>query len=146
MDERGFTFFSNYQSRKGRELAENPHCSLTFPWAALERQVSVIGGVSKVSREESLEYFKMRPRGSRLGAWVSTQSNIIPDREFLEARLGEIELKHPGEDIPLPAYWGGYLVQPEEIEFWQGRPNRLHDRLRYRRQPDGSWRIERLSP
>jgi pyridoxamine 5'-phosphate oxidase len=143
---RGFSFFTNYDSRKGRELTENPRCALTFPWTALERQVTIIGAASKVSREESFEYFKLRPRGSRLGAWVSTQSHVIPSREYLEARLREVEAKYPGEEIPLPPYWGGYLVQPEEVEFWQGRPNRLHDRLRYKRQADGSWQIDRLSP
>jgi pyridoxamine 5'-phosphate oxidase len=146
VDQRGFAFFTNYESRKARELAENPHAALTFPWTELERQVTILGSVTKVSREESLEYFKLRPRGSRLGAWVSTQSTVIPGREYLEAKLGELEDKYPGEEVPLPPYWGGYLVVPDQIEFWQGRPNRLHDRLRYVRQADGGWRVERLSP
>jgi pyridoxamine 5'-phosphate oxidase len=146
VDQRGFTFFTNYESRKGREFAENPNAALSFPWTELERQVTVLGAVSKVSREESLEYFKLRPRGSRLGAWVSTQSQVIPDRKYLETRLQQLEAKYPGEEIPLPSYWGGYLVTPKQIEFWQGRPNRLHDRLRYTRNSDNSWRIERLSP
>ena len=145
-DKRGFTFFTNYESRKARELAENPRASTTFPWIALERQVVINGTVTKGSREEAAAYFKLRPRGSRLGAWVSTQSKVIPSRQFLEERLREVEAQYPGEDIPLPEYWGGYLLTPDEIEFWQGRPNRLHDRLRYSRQPNGAWRIERLSP
>jgi pyridoxamine 5'-phosphate oxidase len=146
IDQRGFTFFTNYESRKAHELAENPRCSLTFPWVALERQIVINGTVAKASRAEALEYFKLRPRGSRLGAWVSTQSTVIPNREFLEQKLREVESKYPDEDVPLPSYWGGYVVTPEEIEFWQGRPNRLHDRLRYVRQSNGPWRIERLSP
>jgi pyridoxamine 5'-phosphate oxidase len=146
VDDDGFTFFTNYESRKARELAANPHASLTFPWVALERQVIVSGTVSKTSRETSADYFKARPRGSRLGAWVSTQSSVIPGRKYLEDRLRELEAKHPGDDIPLPSYWGGYVLKPNEIEFWQGRPNRLHDRLRYTRQADQSWRIDRLSP
>ncbi len=146
VDRSGFTFFTNYESRKARELAENPHASLTFPWMALERQVIVSGAVSKASREKSADYFKMRPRGSRLGAWVSTQSKVIPDRKYIEERLRELEAEYPGEEVPLPPNWGGYVLRHDEIEFWQGRPNRLHDRLRYVRQPDSSWRIERLSP
>jgi pyridoxamine 5'-phosphate oxidase len=112
----------------------------------LERQVTIVGRASKVSREQSADYFRMRPRGSRLGAWVSTQSKVIPGREFLEGKLRELEARYPDEEVPLPPYWGGYLVAPDQIEFWQGRPNRLHDRLRYSRQPDHSWKIERLSP
>ena len=147
VDERGFSFFTNYESRKGRELSGNPRASLTFPWIALERQVCITGSVTKLSREESEAYFKLRPRGSRLGAWASPkQSEVVADRADLEARMRALEAKHPGEDIPLPPYWGGYLLAPTEIEFWQGRPSRLHDRLRYARQPDGSWKIERLSP
>jgi pyridoxamine 5'-phosphate oxidase len=142
----GFTFFTNYESRKGRELRENPRASATFPWLGLERQVIINGVVSKVSREISEDYFKLRPRGSRLGAWVSTQSKVIPSRKFLEERLTELESRYPGEEIPLPPYWGGYSLAPKEIEFWQGRPNRLHDRLRYTRQRDKFWKIERLSP
>ena len=146
VDGRGFVFFTNYSSRKGRELAKNPHASLTFPWHALERQVCVTGTISKVSREEAEAYFKLRPRGSRLGANVSRQSEVVPSRDVLERRLAELERQHPGDAIPMPAEWGGYVLAPEEIEFWQGRPNRLHDRLRYRRQPHEEWLIERLSP
>jgi pyridoxamine 5'-phosphate oxidase len=146
VDERGFVFFTNYSSRKGRELAENPHATLTFPWHALERQVCINGTVSKVSRDESETYFKLRPRGARLGANVSRQSEVVSNREFLERRLGQLDQQHPGEDIPMPADWGGYVLAPVEIEFWQGRPNRLHDRLRYRGRPGSTWVIERLSP
>jgi pyridoxamine 5'-phosphate oxidase len=146
VDARGFVFFTNYSSRKGRELTENPHASLTFPWHALERQVCVTGTIIKVSREEAEAYFKLRPRGSRLGANVSRQSEVVASREALERRLSELEQQHPGDDIPMPAEWGGYVLAPDEIEFWQGRPNRLHDRLRYRRQPGVNWLIERLSP
>jgi pyridoxamine 5'-phosphate oxidase len=146
VDRTGFTFFTNYQSRKGHDLEENPNASLTFPWVALERQVTIIGRVTKVTREQSADYFKLRPRGSQLGAWVSTQSQVIPGREFLEARLRELEHKYPDNEVPLPPYWGGYSLSPDEIEFWQGRPNRLHDRLRYTREPNHSWKIERLSP
>jgi pyridoxamine 5'-phosphate oxidase len=146
VDREGFTFFTNYESRKARELAANPRASVTFPWVALERQVIVSGTIDKTSRDISNDYFKARPRGSRLGAWVSTQSKVIPNRKFLEDRLLELEAKYPGDEIPLPTYWGGYVLLLDEIEFWQGRPNRLHDRLRYTRQPDHSWLIERLSP
>lgn len=146
VDRTGFTFFTSYESRKARELEENPRASVAFPWMALERQVVVAGVVTKVSSEKSADYFRLRPRGSRLGAWVSTQSRVISSRKYLEDRLTEIEAKYPGDDIPLPPYWGGYVLKPDEIEFWQGRPNRLHDRLRYVQQTGGTWRIERLSP
>ena len=145
LDARGFSFFTNYESRKARELAENPRASLTFPWHALERQVNIEGRVSKLPRAEAEAYFKLRPRGSRLGAWASSQSQVIHGRGPLEARMKELEAQYP-EEIPLPPNWGGYVLAPERIEFWQGRPSRLHDRLRYTRQPDGSWKIERLSP
>jgi pyridoxamine 5'-phosphate oxidase len=145
VDRRGFSFYTNYESRKGRELAENPKASLTFFWADLERQVLVQGTVSKLSREESEAYFAVRPLGSQRGAWVSKQSTIVENREFLEKRLAEVEAQF-GEKVPMPPYWGGYVLAPHAVEFWQGRPNRLHDRLRYRKNPDGSWVIERLSP
>ena len=144
--ERGFSFFTNYESRKARELAGNPRASLTFPWLALERQVCVIGTVSKLPRSEAETYFKLRPRGSRLGAWASVQSQVISGRAVLEAKMAELEARYPDEEIPLPPNWGGYVLAPQELEFWQGRPSRLHDRLRYERQPDGSWKIDRLSP
>jgi pyridoxamine 5'-phosphate oxidase len=146
VEERGFSFFTNYASRKGHELAANPRASLTFPWLALERQVCIIGSVSQLSRSEAEAYFKTRPRGSRLGAWASTQSQVIPGRAFLETRLAQLEARYPGDDIPLPPTWGGYVLTPHEIEFWQGRPNRLHDRLRYQRQANRTWKIERLAP
>jgi len=145
VDARGFIFFTNYQSRKGRELAGNPHAALTFFWAPLERQVCVAGPVTRLPTAESEAYFHSRPRGSQLGAWTSDQSEVIPDRATLEARWRELEQRFPGR-IPLPPHWGGYVLQPERIEFWQGRPSRLHDRLRYTRQPDGTWTIDRLSP
>ena len=146
IDERGFTFFTNYESRKGRELAENPHAALTLYWAELERQVCIVGEVGKTSRAESEKYFAMRPRGSQLGACVSHQSVVVTDRAFLEKRLAEVEREVEGRDVPTPVYWGGYSLAPARIEFWQGRPNRLHDRFQYSKQADGSWRIDRLSP
>ena len=146
VDERGFAFFTNYESRKGRELAENPHAALVCYWAELEREVLIAGTVTKVSRAESAEYFAKRPRGSQLGAWVSRQSSAVPDRAFLEAELQKVEARFANRDVELPPYWGGYVLNPARLEFWQGRPNRLHDRFQYLKQADGSWRIERLSP
>jgi pyridoxamine 5'-phosphate oxidase len=146
VDARGFTFFTNYEGQKGVEIAANPRVGLLFYWAELERQVRITGRANQVSREESESYFRRRPRLSRLAAWVSRQSTKIPGRAVLEAELQRLEARYPGEDIPLPPYWGGYLVTPHELEFWQGRPNRLHDRLRYRRDGDAPWRIERLAP
>ena len=145
VDERGFIFFTNYDSRKGRELAANPNAALTFFWSDLERQVCVAGAVTKLPVAESEAYFKSRPRGSRLAAWASNQSQPVPDRAALEAYWRELEKKFATE-IPLPPNWGGFILRPERIEFWQGRPSRLHDRFSYARQPDGSWRIERLAP
>lgn len=145
VDERGFSFFTNYESRKGRELALNPNASLTFFWAGLERQVNVGGTVSKLSREESEAYFGARPLGSQRGAWVSKQSTVVPNREYLEKRLAEVEAQF-GEKVPTPPYWGGYVLNPTSVEFWQGRPNRLHDRFLYKRRLRGDWLIERLSP
>lgn len=146
VDKNGFTFFTNYDSRKGRELSANPKASLVFFWAELERQVCVMGSVTKVSREISAEYFKSRPKGSRLAAWVSSQSEAIADRGVLEKKLEELTAKYPGDDVPLPPYWGGFCLAPTRIEFWQGRPNRMHDRFHYRRDTEGKWIIERLSP
>jgi len=145
VDERGFIFFTNYDSRKGRELAENPNAALTFFWPNLERQVCVAGTVTKLPVAESEAYFKSRPRGSQLGAWASDQSAVLADRTELEARWRELENKFPAS-VPLPPNWGGFILRPERIEFWQGRASRLHDRFSYSRQTDGSWRIERLSP
>lgn len=144
VDERGFLFFTNYESRKGRELEANPAAALTWFWPQLERQVGARGVVEKLSREESLSYFKSRPLGSQRSVWVSKQSEVVPSREHLEKRLEEVVAEF-GEDVPLPVYWGGYVLKPESIEFWQGRPNRLHDRFRYTRQREG-WAVERLSP
>ncbi|HRE82622.1 MAG TPA: pyridoxamine 5'-phosphate oxidase [Opitutaceae bacterium] len=147
LDGRGFTFFSNYESRKGRELEANAYASLTFPWIALERQVLVEGTVTKVSREESDAYFQSRPRSSQLGAWVSQQSSVVRDRTVLESSMKALEQKYAGTDVPMPPYWGGYRLAPESVEFWQGRRSRLHDRLRFRRERSGGdWIVERLSP
>jgi pyridoxamine 5'-phosphate oxidase len=146
VNEAGFTFFTNYESRKGRELAENPRASLVVYWAELERQILIAGDVTRTSREESEKYFAMRPRGSQLGACVSKQSTVVPDRAFLEKRLAELETQFAGRDVETPPHWGGYLLAPLRIEFWQGRPNRLHDRFQYTKQAEGDWRIERLSP
>ncbi len=146
VDERGFSFFTNYGSRKGRELAANPNAALTFLWKEMERQVRVEGTVSKVSAEESESYFRTRPRNSRLGAWGSNQSEVIANREVLEKNMADFQARYPGDDVPLPPNWGGYIVKPLAIEFWQGQRSRLHDRLVYRRQPDDSWLVERLAP
>jgi pyridoxamine 5'-phosphate oxidase len=145
VDERGFSFYTNYDSRKGRELAENPNAALTFYWLGSERQICVAGTVSKLTAAESEEYFKSRPRGSQLAAWASNQSDEVPDRATLDRRWDEMAVKFPG-DIPLPPNWGGYVLKPERIEFWQGRVNRLHDRFCYTCQPDNKWKLERLSP
>lgn len=142
---KGFTFFTNYESRKGCELAENPHASLVLFWPELERQVCIAGSVSKVTRAESKKYFDSRPKGSRLAAWVSSQSDAITDRSVLEKKLAVLEAKYPDDEVPLPPYWGGFRIAPIRIEFWQGRPNRLHDRFQYLKHPRG-WKIERLSP
>ena len=146
IDGRGFVFFTNYEGRKGRELAANPRATLVFAWLAIERQVTVEGSVSRVAREESDAYFHTRPRASQLGAWVSQQSAIISGRDVLEENMKALEKKYAGAEVPLPPNWGGYRVAPELVEFWQGRRSRLHDRLRYRRAPDGGWTVERLAP
>lgn len=144
-DERGFVFFTDYRSRKGQELEANPRAALTFHWSELERQVRIEGTVERTSSEESERYYRTRPLGSRLGAWVSHQSSPIASRQVLEEGLREVARRFPGPDVPLPPHWGGYLVRPESVEFWQGRESRLHDRIRYRREGE-VWRIERLSP
>jgi pyridoxamine 5'-phosphate oxidase len=144
LDERGLVFFTNHESRKGRELAENPSAGLVFLWKELDRQVSVRGSVEPVGEEESDAYFATRPRDAQLGAWASRQSSILTDRHELDAAVAAAEARFPAA-VPRPPYWGGYLVKPDAFEFWQGRQHRLHDRFCYRREPDG-WRIERLSP
>ena len=144
-DHRGFVFFTNYESRKARHIAENPHVSLLFPWIPLERQVVVQGRAEKIPAAESLKYFTSRPRESQLGAWVSNQSSVISSRKLLLAKLAEIRDKFSHGEIPLPSFWGGFRVVPDHIEFWQGGSARLHDRFLYRREDD-AWNIERLSP
>lgn len=146
LDGRGFTFFTNYDSRKSHELIANPYASLTFPWITMERQVLIEGQVVKISHEENDAYFHSRPQGSQIGAWASPQSTVIASRSVLEDALKSYEKKYAGQTIPLPANWGGFRVIPESVEFWQGRRNRLHDRLRYRRDADGAWMVERLAP
>ena len=143
-DARGFVFFTNYGSRKGRELLGNPHAALLFFWATLQRQIRIEGTVERVSREESSAYFRTRARGAQVGAWASNQSEVVT-RQVLDARVKEIEAEYEGREIPVPPFWGGFRVKPSSFEFWQGRTHRLHDRLRY--VPDGEgWRIERLAP
>ncbi len=144
-DDHGFVFYTNYQSQKARELNENPQVSLLLFWKELERQVEINGRAEKVSTLESLRYFASRPRGSQLGAWVSAQSSIITSRSLLEIKLDEMKRKFHAGEIPLPDFWGGYRVIPDTVEFWQGRPNRLHDRFEYRKTGSG-WEIVRLSP
>jgi pyridoxamine 5'-phosphate oxidase len=144
-DDRGFSFFTNYGSKKGSEIAANPRVTLLFPWFSLERQIHITGSLVKTSEEESLAYFARRPYGSQLGALASDQSDIIADRKVLEARLADLKAKHPEGQVPKPAHWGGYRLIPQSFEFWQGRTNRLHDRFHYSLTRDG-WKIVRLAP
>jgi pyridoxamine 5'-phosphate oxidase len=146
VDERGFVFYTNYRSRKGRELAANPYASLVFPWHPMDRQVLVTGSVAQVDRAESEEYFASRPRESQLGAWASDQSTVVADREALDEAYDHVEQRFAEGPIPAPPHWGGLRVAPESVEFWQGRTGRLHDRLRYRRIDDEQWTRERLAP
>ena len=145
-DEKGFVFYTNYESAKGRELAENPKASLLFFWKELERQIRITGIVEKVSAAESDEYFLSRPTGSQIGAWASPQSHVIENRSWLEKQVKMLEEKFSTEAVTRPSHWGGYRVKPVIIEFWQGRSSRLHDRLQYSLQENGSWKIERLAP
>jgi pyridoxamine 5'-phosphate oxidase len=146
VDERGFIFFTNYDSRKGREIAGNPNVAMVFYWPDQERQVCIAGQATKIPTAESEAYFKSRPRGSQLAAWASRQSEAIENREVLESYWRELQAKYPGEDVPMPPNGGGFGVAPARIEFWQGRPSRLHDRFRYLKQADGKWLVERLAP
>jgi len=148
LDERGFQFYTNYDSHKGTQLSQNPHAALVFWWAPLQRQVRIEGPVERLPDEESTDYFHDRPRGSQLGAWASPQSRVVEHRSALEENLEEAKAQYGDhDDIPRPPHWGGYVVRPTQIEFWQGRPNRLHDRLRYRRSgSDYDWIVERLAP
>jgi pyridoxamine 5'-phosphate oxidase len=145
-NEQGFTFYTNYDSQKGRELDENPNAALVFYWTELDRQVRITGRVTKTTREESDAYFHTRPVDSQLGAWASNQSAVIAGRDVLEESMRELMGKYEGGEVPLPPYWGGYRLAPASVEFWQNRPSRLHDRLRYRRQANDEWLIERLAP
>jgi pyridoxamine 5'-phosphate oxidase len=145
-DARGFAFFTNLESRKALQIKENPNASLLFPWLALQQQVIVNGRVEKVSTDETLAYFKTRPRGSQIAAWISQQSSVVASRQVLETKWVEMERKFAEGEVPLPSWWGGYRVVPREIEFWQGRVNRLHDRFIYTAREDGTWAIERLAP
>jgi pyridoxamine 5'-phosphate oxidase len=146
VDGRGFVFYTNYESRKGRELADNPQATLLFAWIAMERQVIAEGTVARVSREEADAYFHSRPRASQLAAWASPQSTVVAGRAVIEESYRVVEKKYEGREVPLPPHWGGYRLEPATVEFWQGRRSRLHDRLRYRRDPGSGWVVERLAP
>ena len=145
-DERGFVFFTNYQSAKAKELNANPKASILFPWLDLERQVRISGDVEKISAAESFKYFTSRPRGSQLGAWISEQSQVISNRSVLKTLLNQVKEKFKEGEIPLPDAWGGYRIKPQQFEFWQGRASRLHDRFRFRKSGKGEWQVERLAP
>ncbi len=146
-DENGFIFFTNYNSRKGQEIEENPQAAMAFLWHELQRQVRVEGSIEKISEKESTDYFKSRPKGSQIGAWASPQSQVIPDRQVLKDKVSDLEQEYQDEEtLPKPAHWGGYRIIPNFIEFWQGRPSRLHDRIAYHKNQKGDWNIERLAP
>ncbi|HMM41851.1 MAG TPA: pyridoxamine 5'-phosphate oxidase [Thermomicrobiales bacterium] len=146
MDDDGFVFYTNYDSRKGSELQANPRAALLFYWPELTRQVRIEGSVGQVSRGESEAYFRSRAHLSQLGAWASRQSSVIPSREYLEQRMAALVDQYDGLEVPLPPFWGGYRLTPDTFEFWHGRPNRLHDRIQYAREPGGLWQLSRLSP
>jgi pyridoxamine 5'-phosphate oxidase len=145
-DEEGFVFFTNFESSKSKQIAENPRVALLFPWVALGRQVQIRGTAARIPTAESLKYFATRPRGSRIGAWASHQSQVISSRSLLDAKVEEIKRKFSKGEVPLPDFWGGFRVKPSTIEFWQGRESRLHDRFLYSHVPGGGWRIDRLAP
>ena len=146
VNEKGFVFFSNYESYKAQQLAENPKACLVFFWKELERQVRITGLIEKISSKQSDDYFQSRPESSRIGAWASPQSRVIEDRQWLDEKFNELVNKMEGTAIPRPPHWGGYIVKPVVIEFWQGRPSRLHDRIQYSLDENGEWKIERLAP
>ena len=145
-DKKGFIFFTNYKSRKADHITDNPNVAVLFNWVAMERQVSISGFAEKIKTKESIKYFMSRPRGSQLGAWVSDQSSVLSSRKILELKLEEIKRKFSDGEIPLPDFWGGYRIKPRTFEFWQGRPNRLHDRFKYSKQSNELWKIDRIAP
>lgn len=145
-DEKGFVFFSNYKSKKAEQIEQNPKAALLFPWLGLERQVKIEGTIEKISKTDSLKYFLSRPKGSQIGAWVSHQSEVITSRSLLEAKFDEIKNKFVKGEIPFPSFWGGYIIKPIVVEFWQGGKDRLHDRFEYKLKDDGNWEINRLAP
>ena len=145
-DKKGFVFFTNYKSRKADHITDNPNVAVLFNWVALERQVSITGVAEKIKTKESIKYFMSRPRGSQLGAWVSDQSSVLSSRKILELKLEEIKRKFSDGEIPLPDFWGGYRIIPKTFEFWQGRPNRLHDRFIYSKQSNELWKVDRIAP
>jgi pyridoxamine 5'-phosphate oxidase len=145
-DNRGFVFYTNYESTKAKQISENDQVALLFPWLQLHRQVVIRGRAEKISKSESLKYFLSRPKGSQIGAWISSQSSVITTRSLLESKFNEFKQKFMNKEIPLPSFWGGYRVVPTSIEFWQGQVNRLHDRFLYNQQEDGEWKVERLAP
>ena len=145
-DERGFVFYTNYESQKARDIAQNPRVAIHFPWHDLERQVKITGVAERVSAAESVKYFVTRPKGSQIGAWVSNQSSVITSRQMLMSKFEELKQKFENKEVPLPSFWGGYRVVPESFEFWQGQESRLHDRFVYRLMDDQTWKIDRLAP
>lgn len=145
-NDKGFVFFTNYGSQKAQDIKENAHVSMVFPWYALERQMLIEGTVEKVSHAESLKYFLTRPRGSQIGAWVSEQSKIVSSRALLQDKVKQLGDKFKGKDVPLPSFWGGFIIKPQRFEFWQGQPSRLHDRMQFLLDEDKQWNMSRLSP